>query len=476
MNFNLTASKRQEVLSAVTNELETVYNNPNEVVVSKEFNVEKIHEMVNAFSFEKSNDPEQVMRHVIEGIKEHSVHITHPSYFGLFNPRANFPSAMADVINSYLNINVAGWGHAPYANEIERLVIKEFGRKFGYNQGAIDGTFCTGGAESNLTAVLSALNRHFPAMADDGLLGLTKKPLIYCSSESHHSIEKAARVAGLGKSSVRSVPVHQDLQMDITALDVQIENDLKSGFHPMMVVGTAGTTGVGAIDDLLRISEICQKYGLWFHVDAAYGGAAVITHLEHQFKGIEKSDSITLDLHKWFSVPMATSLFLTSDTSILHKTFNVKTDYMPADGDQVERIDPYIHSIQWSRRFIGLKIYLPLAVFGWDGYTKAISHQIEMGNKLRTLLKENGWVVKNQTDLPIVCFTHPDLQENKEMVQQLVDDLIYSGETWLSAYPINGELTLRACITNYDTQVKDLTNFTNLLSTYKEKLSEQICC
>ncbi len=476
MNFNLTASKRQEILTAVTNELETVYNNPDEVVVSKEFNVERIHEMVNAFSFEESNDPEEVLLHVIEGIKEHSVHITHPSYFGLFNPRANFPSAMADVINSYLNINVAGWGHAPYACEIERLVIKEFGSKFGYKDDAIDGTFCTGGAESNLTAVLCALNRHFPAMAEDGLLGLTKKPIIYCSLESHHSIEKAAKVVGLGKSSVRSVAVEQDLQMNITALIGQIEGDLENGFHPLMVVGTAGTTGVGAIDDLLEIAEICEKYGLWFHVDAAYGGAAILTHLKHQFKGIEKSDSITLDLHKWFSVPMATSLYLTSDTSILHKTFNVKTDYMPADGDQVERIDSYIHSMQWSRRFIGLKIYLPLAVFGWEGYTKTISHQIEMGDVLRSLLEENGWIVKNRTDLPIVCFTHPDLLENKEMVQQLVDDLIYSGETWLSAYPINGELTLRACITNYDTQMEDLINFTNLLSTYKEKLDEQICC
>lgn len=474
MHPDLTPSQRTAILKAVTAELETVYNKPDTVIVSKELDTENITNMVNAFPFEASNDPKEVMLHVVEGLKKHAVHAPHPSYFGLFNPRPNFPSVMADVINSYLNPQLAAWSHSPYAVEIEHLVIKEFGLKFGYAKDSIDGTFCTGGAESNLTAVLSALNRHYPAMAEVGLLGLNKKPTIYCSTESHHSIEKAAKVAGLGRASVKSVPVDSDLRMNIEALRDQIEADRKNGCHPLMVVGTAGTTGAGSIDDLEKISKISEAYGLWFHVDAAYGGAAILTELKPFFKGIEKSDSITLDLHKWFSVPMATSLFLTNDTTILHKTFAVKTDYMPADGDQVHQIDAYIHSIQWSRRFIGLKIYLPLAVFGWDGYAKIISHQTEMGNQLRNLLQKDGWLIKNETALPIICFTHPDFQENNELISALVDDLVYSGETWLSAYPIDGILTVRACITNYATQVEDLEKLTRVLSRYKAKYSAGI--
>jgi len=471
MNFNLTAEKRQEITATVIETLESSYENPEELVVSKALDVNAIGQMAERFDFDHPQDAKEVLLHVIAGLKKHAVHSTHPSYFGLFNPRANFPSIMADVVNSYLNPQLAAWSHSPYAVELERLVIKKLGKKFGYEQ-KIDGAFCTGGAESNLTAVLSALNRHFPEVAEDGIATLLKKPIIYCSTEAHHSIEKAARVAGLGRSSVKAISVQTDLRMDINALKNQIKSDIEADLYPLMIVGTAGTTGAGSIDDLEEISRISKDFGLWFHVDAAYGGAAILTELKEQLKGIENSDSITLDLHKWFSVPMATSLFLTSDNSILHRTFNVKTDYMPADGDQIEQIDPYIHSIQWSRRFIGLKIYLPLATFGWEGYTKMIDHQIEMGIELRNLLERNGWIVKNQTSLPIVCFTHPDLQEGKEVVQQLVDDLVYSGETWLSAYPINGELTLRACITNYDTQVEDLDKFVNLLNISKEKINK----
>jgi len=466
MNFNFEEAQRQEILQAVLFELENAYNKPREeLIVSKELDVENIHKMVRAFDFKKANNPKEVMLHVVDGLKKHAVHTTHPGYYGLFNPRPNFPSVMADIVK------LAGWGHAPYAVEIERLVIREFGKLYGYKTAASDGTFCTGGAESNLTAVLCALQRHIPNISENGLIGLKKQPIIYSSSESHHSLEKAAKIVGLGRHAVKTVAVNNDLSMDIAALKKQISVDVKNGYQPFMVVGTAGTTGAGAIDNLIEIAKICTAKNLWFHVDAAYGGAAILTDLKPQFEGIELSDSITLDLHKWFSVPMATSLFLTHDNTILHKTFNVRTAYMPADGDQVERIDPYIHSIQWSRRFIGLKIYLPLAVFGWKGYSETITHQVDMGIKLRLLLVKNGWIIKNQTDLPIVCFTHPNLQKKKEMVQQLVDELIHSGETWVSTYPIHGEQTIRACITNFDTQEKDLQKLIDVLARTMENFS-----
>lgn len=178
-----------------------------------------------------------------------------------------------------------------------------------------------------------------------------------------------------------------------------------------MIIGTAGTTGAGAIDDLKELGVISKQYNLWFHVDAAYGGAIVVNpkYLEWA-KGIENSDSITVDIHKWFSVPMGASLFLTRPKNILHQTFNVSTNYMPEDGDPNKVIDQYVHSIQWSRRFIGLKIYLPLAVYGWKGFDKAILHQVEIGNQLRDLLEENGWEIKNDSKFPIVCFSHSSLE------------------------------------------------------------------
>jgi len=473
MNPNSTSVERNDVVRAILNKLETIYHYPREeLTVSKAFNEEKAKDAASTYSFNQRNDAKEVMLHVINSIKEHGVQVTHPSYLGLFNPRPNFPSVMADIINSYLNPQLAAWSHAPYASEIERLVIKEFCGKFGYPVGNQDGTFCSGGAESNLTAVLCALQAHFPNISEEGIMNFTKLPTIYCSSESHHSIEKAARIVGLGKRSVIKIPVNDDLTINTETLQNQIKIDKSNNrFHPFMIVGTAGTTGAGAMDNLKEISNICKEEGLWFHVDAAYGGGAIITDIKSIMKGVEFSNSITLDLHKFFSVPMATSLFLTSNTDVLHQTFGVRTAYMPEDGDPNKIIDPYVHSIQWSRRFIGLKIYLPLAVFGWEGYAKILTHQIKMGHLMRKLLIEEGWTIENQSEFPIVCFTHPDIGKENRLAQAIVDQLNVSGETWMSTYPIKSKLTLRVQIANYETQVEDLKKFVSILNkTLKENL------
>jgi len=476
MNPDFTEAQRADILQNVLGELETIYSDPrNELVVNKAFDQLSVKANANAFGFDQANDAEKVLRHTIAGIKEQGVHVTHPSYLGLFNPRPNFPSVMADIINSYLNPQLAAWSHAPFAVEIEQLVIKEFGKKFGYSENSIDGVFCVGGTESNLTAVLAAMQKHLPQVGEDGLLNLKKQPIIYGSAESHHSMERAARTAGLGSNAVKKIPVDSNLTMNIDALRAQIKKDLKTGLQPFMVVGTSGTTGAGAFDDLDKLAEVCKEFHLWLHADAAYGGGAILTDLKHYLCGIEKSDSITLDLHKWFSVPMATSIFISSHPQILSETFSLKTNYMPEDGDPNSVFDPYVNSLQWSRRFIGLKIYLPLAVFGWEGYGKMLSHQIDMGNALRGILQENGWMIANDSELPIVCFTHSDFENDATLVQKMVDEINISGETWISSYPVKGKLTLRAQIANYDTQVEELNKFMKLLMTFKDKLVRQTC-
>lgn len=464
-SFDLTSKERINITQEVFHALETFIAHTKDLQVSPRLKLKEIQQHAHQFTFSKAEDPQSVISAVIEGLKKYAVHTPHPKYFGLFNPRANFLSTLADYITAVFNPQLAAWSHAPYAVEIERFVINELGQKFGYAKDSIDGTFCTGGAESNLTALLCALNTHFPNFDTEGVRGIPKRPIIYCSGESHHSIAKAAKVTGLGVSSVVNIPVDATLKMDINQLKIQIETDIQAGHHPFMVVGTAGTTGAGAIDDLTRIADISQHYNLWFHVDAAYGGAIAISSTFRQWiQGIDKSDSITLDIHKWFSVPMGTSIFFTSKKQILHQTFGVSTKYMPKDGDKEKVIDPYIHSIQWSRRFNGLKLYLPLAVFGWAGYEKVIHHQIDLGNRLRSSLIKNGWTIQNDSYLPIVCFTHPELKGKEANIAKIVDKIIASGEAWLSVYPIKGKPTFRACITNFASTSADVEVLIQLLN------------
>jgi glutamate/tyrosine decarboxylase-like PLP-dependent enzyme len=181
------------------------------------------------------------------------------------------------------------------------------------------------------------------------------------------------------------------LRIDLDSFRAAIQRDLTNGHAPFLIVATAGTTGAGVIDPLPHIASIAREYGLWFHVDAAWGGAAaLVPELHPVLDGIELADSITFDAHKWLSVSMGAGIFLTRHPDILSRCFATQTAYMPKESEGMQVADPFAHSLQWSRRFIGLKLFLSLAVAGWDGYAAAIRHQTEMGELLRDRSKING--------------------------------------------------------------------------------------
>ncbi len=203
-------------------------------------------------------------------------------------------------------------------------------------------------------------------------------------AESHHSLAKAASITGLGLKAVKEIPVNEYLQIDISLLEQQIKDDIKNNFFPVMIVATIGTTGAGAIDAINEIATIASSYNIWLHADTAYGGALVLSDQYKALLGnIHLADSITFDAHKSMSVPMSTSMFITKNTDILNETFRVTTDYMPKEANDLQVSEPFAHSIQWSRRFTGLKVYLSLLIFGWEGYKQVIEEQIKIGNILR---------------------------------------------------------------------------------------------
>ena len=472
-NFDLTPDLRKQVASHVFEKLETYLATNQDLPVSKNWNQQGIKKFIDGIDLNHPNPSMDVIDHLIKGLTDFAVHTPHPSYFGLFNPRSNFLSAIGDFIVALFNPQLAAWSHAPFANELERSLINAFGKYFGYPPHQLDGTFCSGGAESNLTALICALNDRFPNFKYEGLFGLNQLPIIYCSSESHHSIQKAAKIVGLGIQSVRSILVKPTLGLDTEALKDQIKKDKAAGHLPFMIVGTAGTTGAGAMDELPKLAEIAQNENLWFHVDAAYGGAAIISKKHRPIlKGIELSDSITLDIHKWFSVPMGASIFFTSRPHVLHQSFSITTNYMPKEETTNDIINPYVHSIQWSRRLMGMKLFLPLAVHGWEGYEKTIDHHFEMGALLKQKLLAHQWVILNHSPLPIYCFTHPKLTDQNIDIQDFVDRVNQSGSTWISTFPVHGETTIRACITNFATTPKEVDDLIKVLMAHLDQVSK----
>jgi glutamate/tyrosine decarboxylase-like PLP-dependent enzyme len=391
----------------------------------------------------------------VEGLWRDQVHTPHPRYFGLFNPAPATMGIAADALVAAFNPQIAAWSHSPFAAEVERHLIQVLGAKFGYAAGEIDGVFTSGGAEANHTALLCALAHANPDFAARGVRALPAPPAIYVSRFGHDSVAKAARMCGLGSECVRALPVDRGLRLSPAAVAEAIAADRGRGWAPQLLVATAGSTAAGVVDPLSELAEIAARAGIWFHIDAAWGGfAAFLPELRPLVAGIDRADSITFDAHKSLSVPMGAGMFLTRRRDILTRTFALPADYMPRDAAGVEAPlpDPFAHSMQWSRRFIGLKLFLTLAVAGWPGYEQALRHQLAMGDRLRQGALAGGWRLANATPLPLVLLADPACD-----IGATVRAVVASGEAWVSSVTLpSSESAIRACITNYATQPGDV--------------------
>jgi glutamate/tyrosine decarboxylase-like PLP-dependent enzyme len=322
-----------------------------------------------------------------------------------------------------------------------------------------DGTishFTTGGAEANLTAVLAALARAYPGADRRGLAGVGARPTIYLTEESHHSFVKIARMCGLGTDVLRPVRTTSGFSMDVADLADRIASDRGAGAQPLMIVATAGTTGTGAVDALDAVADVARDAGTWFHVDAAWGGSAVLApRLRRVLTGIARADSVTWDAHKWLSVPMGAGMFFCRHGDAVRRAFSITTSYMPGQTEDVE--DPYRTTVQWSRRAIGLKVFLSLAELGLPGYGELIDRQARMGDLLRARLEASGWVVVNDTPLPVICFTRPEVQRGDVTTDDILATLNERGRVWISQVtPAGAPPVLRACITSYRTDESDI--------------------
>jgi glutamate/tyrosine decarboxylase-like PLP-dependent enzyme len=351
---------------------------------------------------------------------------------------------------------LANWRTSPAANEIERHTLGWLTGKFGLPEDSL-ATFSSGGMEANLSAVVVALTHSFPEYGEHGLQRLAGIPSIYLTEEAHHGFNKIAHMVGLGRRNLRLIKTDGDLKMDLGELKYRVADDRLRGLAPFMVVGNAGTTTAGVIDPLTQIGRFCNQSGLWFHADAAWGGAAVVSpSLRHHLVGIELADSITCDAHKWLSVPMGAGMFFCRHRGSVAQAFRSDVTYMPGKieghgSDAVVTFDPLTNSTQWSRRFIGLKLFMSLAEHGEAGYAEMIEHQARMGNVLRDSLAASGWRIVNRTPLPVVCFTREGLNPTA-LLASMRDRQI----AWMSEANLNGVPVVRACITSFKTTEHDI--------------------
>jgi glutamate/tyrosine decarboxylase-like PLP-dependent enzyme len=395
--------------------------------------------------------PEGVLTGWVVGQMECGItHMTHPRYFGLFNPAPNFPAQLADRIAAAFNPQLATATTSPAAVEIEAHTIRAVARRAGLPGGAT-GHFTTGGAEANYTALICALTRAHAEFAAHGARAFAGDPVFYVSRESHLAWFKIAHQSGIGRDAVRLVTTDGAGRMDAYALDAAIAADRAAGRVPVMVVATAGTTNAGMIDPLSACAQIAHDNGMWLHVDAAWGGGLIASSiLRDALAGIEAADSVTIDAHKWFATTMGCGMFLTPHPTALATAFRVTTSYMPPNTGGV---DPYANTMQWSRRFLGLRLFMSLAAAGWAGHARHVERAVSLAAMIEAGLGARGWSIANRSPLAVVCAEPPP---GSPAPRAIVDRVLASGRAWVSAAEFEGRPVVRACVTHGETTDADV--------------------
>ncbi len=406
---------------------------------------------------ETGTDPLVLLAEVRERVLPNSFHLASPAYFGLFNPTPTVIGVFADAIASTLNQNMAAWSHGPAGTHIEKTVIRWLSDLIGYGPGAF-GTLTSGGSLANYTALKVALNERIPAVRGEGMTGAAGRPTFYASTQAHYSLERVADMLGLGRSGMRAIPCDERGRIVPEELERRIAADRSEGRLPFCVVGIAGTTTSGAVDPLADLARICERHGAWYHVDAAWGGAARLSRRHAGLlAGIERADSVTLDPHKWFAVPFTAGAIVCRDGAALRRTFEVTPHYVSDRGfTEHEDLNLFQFGAAGSRRLDALKVWLSLRQHGRAGYEEAVDRQIALAEHLARLVEESADLeTMSPPSLGVTClrvvppgggFDEERLAALQMSVQQEVER---RGRAWISTSVLNGRRVIRFCAASY---------------------------
>jgi glutamate/tyrosine decarboxylase-like PLP-dependent enzyme len=396
-------------------------------------------------------------------VLEHSTLCGHPGFMAYVSGSGTVPGAAADLLAAALNPNVGGWMLSPAASELELHLTRWLARRFGLPEGS-GGLMTSGGAASNMTALKAA--RDAKAGADVRQNGLGGLPLVlYTSEEAHATIAEAADLLGLGERAARAIPTDPALSMRIDALEAAIADDVAAGLRPFAVAATAGTTATGAIDPLPEVADLCAKHDLWMHVDAAYGGAAVLApELRPLLAGIERADSISFDPHKWLYTPQSSACLLVRDPARLLRSFSIDAAYVRDDaslsgrGLNIGELGP-----QWSRAFLALKVWLSLAAHGTAAYGRRIAHDVELARYLDDRVRAHSDLEPMcPVTLSIACYRYMpagaglDDHALDALNERLMVAIRRDGRAFPSNAELGGRYCLRACLVNHRTEAEDV--------------------
>ena len=428
---------------------------------------------------------DELFEYLREVVFDWSMYPGHPRFMAYISGAGTVPGAPADLLAAGLNMNAGGWRLAPSATEIELALIRWFAQEFGLPESA-GGLMVSGGAMANFIALKAA--RDMKASWDVRIKGLLAGPplRLYASQEVHVVTDRAADMLGLGIDAVRKIPVDDYYRIRMDLLQEAIQEDRQAGLNPFAVVASAGTVATGAIDPLSKIADLCQEEGLWYHVDAAYGGPAVLADdLRPLFAGIERANSIAFDPHKWLYTPHSGGCVLVKEASDLVMSFAALAAYVYEDKElSGHGTDLGMMGPQFSRGFQAFKVWVSLLAHGRSAYARRISHDAELARYMGASVEARPeFELSTPPALSICCFRYvpdgladsPDSEEYiNRLNQRLMTDIQLDGRAYCSNAVLEGRFVLRACIVNFRTEAEDVDALLDVAAELGAKLDAEL--
>jgi aromatic-L-amino-acid decarboxylase len=373
-----------------------------------------------------------------------------PGYLAYIPGGGLFHTAVADLLADSFNRYVGVFAAAPALAQLEANVVAWLAEIVGY-PGQARGILTSGGSLANFTALVTARRERLP---EDFLRGV-----LYASDQTHHSVAKAAMLAGFPPANVRSIPTDAAFRLRLDRLAEHIAADRAAGFAPFLVAANAGTTNTGAVDPLGKLAELARREGLWLHVDAAYGGFFALTERGRRtMAGLDRADSVVLDPHKGLFLPYGTGALLVRDGAALQRAHHFGADYLPSLQDDPDLVDFNEISPELSRPFRGLRVWLPLKMLGVEPFRRALDEKLDLAFWAADRVRElPGMEILAEPQLSLFAFrlAPPELAGDEEALdrlnQELLDRVNARKRVYLTPTRLGGRFALRICVLSFRT-------------------------
>lgn len=421
---------------------------------------------------EKSRPVQEVIDEMMQDVYPNQLLVQHPRWFGCIPSPVSLLSWLGDIMTNAYDPHAGSWMQCSSASCIEQEVISWMCRQAGY-PAAAGGIFVSGGSMANLTALTAA--RHARLSESEYTRGVA-----YISGQTHSSAYKGLRIMGLRIDQIRTIPVDSTFRMDRKALEMSVCDDIAAGNIPFAIIATAGTTNTGSIDPLNEIADICQKYNIWMHVDGAYGASVLVSpKYKECLNGIERSDSISWDAHKWLMQTYGCSAILVKEKKHLLDCFCMHPEYLEDVTTQNGQTDYWDMGIELTRPARSLKLWLTLQVLGTDAVGKVIEHGFQLAKWAEAEIKKyRDWEIISPAQLAIINFRYApsglDDQQLNTLNQQISQEILEDGYVGVLTTELNGKKVLRICAIHPETTQKDMRTTVKLLNTCASRIYSEM--